>query len=348
MSDDEIPIVAASEADLIRLSRALVTSRSDAVTLVRARKMPPQISTQCADLLADALSRLWPAIWRRGGARPSAWLDGDRVVRGRPWERRPPVGLAHSAETLHLLRWLVATRFGTDTANAGTLEQHPLEVGDELIIYLALDQTSDTPAQRAIASLPLVTGSALAWLGFAHLFIDDKPPPQSAFDAFTRDAGACVIESLGPEIARRWYDVELRKRAYVEPEVLAGLGAAQDAALDRFMTACDRAKRRDLAGWILEAAAPSLERQLKPVPEELDPNTSLAARQAARRGAGALLRGVIRWHEWDQQHRGVRFIEDDYAAAQLLLARFERIGMPLADRAAAWLSELTALVPTTA
>jgi len=130
--------------------------------------------------------------------------------------------------------------------------------------------------------------------------------------------------------------------------VLAGLGAAQDAALERFMTACDRARRRDLAGWILDAAAPSLERELKPVPEELDPSTTLSARQAARRGAGALLRAVIRWHDWDQQHRGVRFIDDDYAAAQLLLARFERIGMPLADRAAAWLSELTALVPTSA
>jgi len=198
MSDDDIPIVAASEADLIRLARVLVTSRSDSITLVRARKMPQQISTQCADLLADALSRLWPAVWQRGGARPSAWLDGDRVVRGRPWERRPPVGLAHSVETLHVLRWLAATRFGTDTANAGTLERNALAIGDELVIYLALDHTSDTPAQRAIANLPLVIGSPLAWLAFAHLFIDETPPAQAAFEALTHGAGACVIESLGP------------------------------------------------------------------------------------------------------------------------------------------------------
>jgi hypothetical protein len=347
IADDEVPIVAASEADLIRVARALVTSRTDAVAFVRARKMPHQISTQCAALLGDALSRLWPAIWRRGGARPSAWLHGDQVVRGRPWERRPPVGLAHSQATLLMLRWLVASRFGTDGA-AGLLDRDHLAIGDELVIYLALDATHDTPAQRAIANLPLVMGSALAWLGFAHLFVDDEPPPEAAFDALVGGAGACVIESLGPEIARRWYEVELRKRAYVEPEVLAGLGAAQDAALERFMTACDRAKRRDLASWVLDAAAPCLERQLKPVPEELDPSTPLSVRQAARRGAGSLLRGVIRWHGWDQQHRGVRFIDDDYAAAQLLLARFERIGMPLADRAAAWLSELTALVPTSA
>jgi hypothetical protein len=347
-TEDDVPVVAASEAELIRMARALVTGRVDTLGFVRGRQMPAQISSQCAALLADALSRLWPAIWRRGGARPSAWLDGDRPVRGRPWERRPPIGLAHSVATLHFLRWLVATRTGSDTTAGRKLERDTLEVGDELVIYLALDETRDTPAQRAIASLPLVMSSALAWIGFAHLFIDDAPPPKAAFDAFARGAGACVIEALGPEIARRWYEIELRKRAYSDPEVLAGLGEAQDSALDRFMTACDRAKRRDLASWILDAAAPMLERQLKPVPEDLDPSKPLSMRQAARRGAGALLRAVIRWHEWDQQHRGVRFIDDDYAAAQLLLARFERIGMPLADRAAAWLSELTALVPTSA
>jgi hypothetical protein len=43
----------------------------------------------------------------------------------------------------------------------------------------------------------------------------------------------------------------------------------------------------------------------------------------------------------------VRFIDDDYAAAQVLLARFEAIGAAGAARAAAWLAELASLAPTT-
>jgi hypothetical protein len=52
---------------------------------------------------------------------------------------------------------------------------------------------------------------------------------------------------------------------------------------------------------------------------------------------------VIRWNDWDQEHRGVRFIDDDYARAQQLLAKFERIGSAGVDRVASWLSDLSAL-----
>jgi hypothetical protein len=60
-----------------------------------------------------------------------------------------------------------------------------------------------------------------------------------------------------------------------------------------------------------------------------------------------VLRAVVRWGEWDQMHRGVRFLDDEYAATQLLLARFEAIQSAGAARAAAWLSDLASLVPST-
>jgi hypothetical protein len=44
----------------------------------------------------------------------------------------------------------------------------------------------------------------------------------------------------------------------------------------------------------------------------------------------------------------VRFIDDDYAAAQLLLERFELIGTAGVARAAHWLTDLASLVSTTA
>jgi hypothetical protein len=83
------------------------------------------------------------------------------------------------------------------------------------------------------------------------------------------------------------------------------------------------------------------------MPEALDPATPLSVRAAARPSAGALLRAVVRWTAWDQQHRGVRFIDDGYAASQLLLTRFEALG-GAAGRAVAWLDELASLAPGSA
>ncbi|HET9621900.1 MAG TPA: hypothetical protein VFP84_11065, partial [Kofleriaceae bacterium] len=96
---------------------------------------------------------------------------------------------------------------------------------------------------------------------------------------------------------------------------------------------------------VIDAAAPLLARGVAPLPEALDPATPLAVRAEARRAAGGLLYGVLRWAAWDTEHRGVRFLDDDYAIAQRLLARFEPIGAAGADRAQAWLADLAALAP---
>src|SRR5262245_21596729 len=96
------------------------------------RTMPPTVSVACEELLCDALAKLWPALWRRGGALPGASIDregsppaepagplppdslrssiaGGQVKRGRIWERHAPIGMAFSPATLRLLRWLIAT-----------------------------------------------------------------------------------------------------------------------------------------------------------------------------------------------------------------------------------------------
>jgi len=313
-------------------------------------------------MLGDALAQVWPALWRRGGVQPAASLDGGAVRRGRIWERHAPVGLTFSPATVRLLGWLVATPLVAASARApepwpgpggperdagghdtGWLEKSALTVGDQVMIYLALDAASGTPAQAAIAAQPLVRASPLAWLGFADCL---GAPPPPAFDSLCEGAGAIVVEALTRELAVRWREVELSKRAIASPEWLIALGAAQDATLQGFMAACDRHRRRDLAGFVIDAAAPLLEREIVPTPARLDPDAPLGRRAAARVAAGALLRAVMMWGAWDQAHRGVRFIDDDYPAAQLLLARFEAIAASGAGRAAGWLAELAALAPT--
>lgn len=331
----ELPRVAASEAELIRLARGLVAPEPAEVHALihRPRALPPAISTSCARLLADALSHAWPALWRRGRVGPQ--LRDALAPGGRFWDDHAPVGLAFSAATLELLRWLLAGR-----ARGEPLGESPLTLGDQVIVYFALDATAGHPVQDLLAAQPRIRAAPLAWLGFADRLGGPMP---GGFDELCRGAGAIVVELLGGELARRWQAVELRKRAATAPEALIALGAAQDAALGEFMAACDRAGRRELAGFVIDAAAPLIERAIAPSPAALDPHATLASRASARRAAGALLRGVARWAAWDRAHRGVRFFDDDYPKAQRLLARFEPISAAGAARAEAWLTELAAL-----
>jgi hypothetical protein len=346
---DDLPQVAQSERNLIAMARALVAPASEDVApmLWGSRGMPPHIGPTAAWLLQDALSHAWLALWRRGNCAVGASLsaDGETVRRGRVWDRHAPAPLAFTGATLVLLRWLVATPFSaTARTSYALLRQMPLTIGDEVALYLALDVSAGTPAQAALASQPFARASALAWLGFAHLMGPPDEPP--SFQPLTSGAGAIVVESIAPELAARWRSIELTKRQIRSSEKLIALGAAQDATLTHFMTACERARRRDLALWVLDAIAPMLARDLAPIPPVLDATAPLSVRAAARLGAGSLVRALLRWRDWDAQHRATRFVDDGYAAAQLLLGRYEIIGIPGGDRAAGWLAQLSALAPS--
>jgi hypothetical protein len=352
----ELPQVAASEHDIIMMARTLIlgpAAQDDIWSLLCAsRPVAPKIGPTCAALVEDTLRHAWRALWMRGGARPGAWIGtGTRAgtaVRGRLWERHAPAPLPFSAASLELLRWLVSTPFAAPASTLPQLPARPLELGDQLLVYLALDAARTTPALRVLAAQPFVRAAPLAWLGHAAaLARSGELPGPGFFAGLTRGTGAIVLEALSDELARRWYAAELAKRGMFEPDALIAVGAAQKQVLEGFMASCDAARRRDLALFILDAAAPLLARNQPPPPVHLDPDTRLSIRAEARVAAGALIRAVVRWGEWDQQHRGVRFIDDDYAAAQLLLERFETIGSAGLERAAHWLADLASLVPTT-
>jgi hypothetical protein len=341
--DFEMPQVAASEADLIAMSRALTAPHAFDVwaLLAGSRALPAKIGPTSARLIGDALAQVWPALWKRDGARPGASVENGKAVRGRGWDRHPPTPLVFTGSTIALLRWLVGMPLAT-ASNVDKLPARGLKIGDQVAIYLALDLATG-PAQSTIAAQPMVREAPLAWLGYAHL-MQGTPP---AFDSLASGPGAVVVEALQLELGARWRTVELGKRTTTDPEALVRLGAVQDATLQGFMAACDKTARRDLAAFVLDAALPLLDRNIAPIPSDLDLTKPLSVRAAARLAAGALLRGIQLWSTWDERHRGVRFLDDDYEAAQLLLSRFERIGRHGADRNAAWLAELASLAPTT-
>jgi hypothetical protein len=226
------------------------------------------------------------------------------------------------------------------------LSTRPMTIGDQVVAYLALDVATETPAQFTIARSSQVAHAPLAWLGFAHLLPGDPPEDPKAWDALVTGTGAVVVDALQQDLAKRWRTVELGKRALSDPDELVKLGRGQDLTLTRFMDACTRAGRRDLAGFVLDAMLPLLARDVAPFPNDLDRTKPLSVRMAARNAAGALLRGMAKWCEWDRAHRGVRFLDDDYEASQLLLMRFEKSARHGADiLVPAWLAQLASLAP---
>jgi hypothetical protein len=345
---DETPRVSASESEIISMARALTAPQQLDVwsLLAGSRSLPPKIGTTCAAMVGEALAQIWPTLWSRDGARPGASIRNGKVVRGRGWERNPVTPLEYSPFTIALLRWLVEMPLAT----AGVVDKlgsKPATIGDQVAVYLALEVASETPAQLTIARASKALLAPLAWLGFAHLLPGEPPEEDKAWDALVTGTGAVVVETLQLELAKRWRTVELTKRAMTDPEALIALGHAQDATLKRFMDACTRAGRRDLAGFVLDAMVPLLGRDVAPFPNDLDRTKPLGVRMAARNAAGALLRAMQTWCDWDKAHRGVRFLDDDYEASQLLLTRFEKAGRYGADILVAnWLAELASLSPT--
>jgi hypothetical protein len=378
-------VLAASEAALVELARALIAGEPADVAprLFQLTQLPPQISTACERMLHDALSHVWPALWRHDPA-PAVGLDGKR---GRPWQRHAPVGLTFSTATLQLLRWLVASpaaslppppthrrRFApavprpvSDAVRAQLDAGWPAEltIGDQVMMYLAIHGTLGTLAQVRVSRHPRLRTSPLVWLAFAdHLIaphgvelpaelVTGDPaavvaaavPPEAQFAALCTGVGAIVVEAVRPLIGARWALVERAKLNLRHPATMLAIGSAQDVVLARFLAACDRHHRRDLASFVLDAAAESLRFASGPPAGQLDPQASLAMRARARLAAGALLRAVQTWAAWDREHRGVRFLDDDYAHSQELLRRFEAIGGAGAARAQAWLDDLAALAP---
>jgi hypothetical protein len=356
IEDDQIeevsplPEVAQSEHDIIMMARALVAgpdSNDDIWALLCAsRNTAPKIGSTCARLLEDTLRMSWRALWQRGGTAPKPSHTGQR---GRLWERYEPAPLAFTAATLQFLRWLVVTPFSAPASTIKALPAQKLEMGDQLLVYFALDAARATPALRVIASQPFVQAAPLAWLGFSTYLGASSEARKAipAFDSLCRVPGAIVLEALSDEIARRWQASDVAKRSMTDPDELIALGAAQDGVLQKFLDACDKHKRRDLATFVLDAVYPLITRNVMPTPGQLDPSAPLSVRANARTSAGSLLRALMRWSEWDQQHRGIRFIDDEYQSAQLLLNRFERIGSAGVNRVQGWLADLAALAPTT-
>jgi hypothetical protein len=327
--------VAQSEFDLLTVARALVGQvGAEAVEplLRQPRAVGPKLGPTAMGLLKRTLAKgAVLELCRRGGWRPAAHLEEMEVVTGRLWQRRQPPELRFSSVTVELLRWLAASPLAMDAECKPLKVKGRVQLGDELVLYLACDLAERCCCCAPLARTPLFRSSSLVWLGFFEPLARRAPLRADGLDrALGQLVGerAVLLEALQADLARRWIAAERRKGQLTQPAQMIALGESQRALVEALCAALDRHQRRDLAGFLLEAAGALLRH--RPEPSRwvavLAPGGALAERQRAFRAAGALLESLGQLGRWAEEAQGVRFFDDEYEASQLLLKQWGQVG----------------------
>jgi hypothetical protein len=313
---------------------------------------PPCLHSNAVRLIKNALAKGCVFLLaQRGGWRRERFLRGSRSVEGRLWERTPPaeLGLTFSAHTLRFLIWITAHRLD-DTAHAWCAPEKELTLGDRLLLYFAYERLRNG-AERMGASALRMQGPfrhhALCWLAFPG---DYTAMPASAgpnFAPWTHGAGACLLEALQPDLARRWIEVESSKEGLADPQAMRMLGLAQEHVLTAFLDAIEPIGRMDLARFLLQTAAALLGPHAHVGMWTAQLNLAglrVADRVATYQAATSFLRMLDRLQTWERRARGVGYFDEDYAASQLWKADWEQAqGDRLVDRARAIVQQLSPL-----
>ena len=330
--------VAQSEFDLLSVARALtggVSAEAVEPLLRTPRPRATKLGPTAMALLKQTLARgAVLEIGRRGGWRDTRHLRGEtEVVSGRLWQRHGPPTLCFSPATLELLAWLAASPLAVPAECKPLRLNGRLGLGDQLLLYLACDLVQRCPGcGPPLGRSPAFRRSPLCWIGFPELLGAGEPLGEAELTEAVWDGqlgeGVVLLEALQQDLARRWVAVERGKRELVKLEVMINVGESQRLVLEQLVAALDRAGRRDLIGFMLEATG----RLLKHRPDAshwiggIAQVGALSACQRAFRAAGALLAGLDLPRRWVEEAQTVRFFDDEYEASQLLLKQWEQIG----------------------
>jgi hypothetical protein len=310
---------------------------------------PKCLSRAAVELVQDALAKgCMTFLVRSGGWRHQRQLRGERVVEGRLWERTPPeeLGLVFSRQALEFLIWLTAGQYRDPRTKWGPPEEE-LAPGDQLLFYLAHDALRDIDIVKSLRGRPVLARHGLCRLAFADDYADGSTLPEPDLACWTRGVRACILESVQSQLAERWIQMERSKEQIDECRRMRLLGQRQEQVLVTFLTAVETAGRRDLARFLLQAAARLL-RDNPPAQAwvgRLDVRgLRVADRMETYRAALTFLRHLDRLQQWDRQARSIGFFDEGYAAGQWWKAEWEREeGDALCNKARAIIRELEPL-----
>lgn len=328
--------VSPSEHRMLTLARAVMGLGQYAPVedLLRERHtIAARLSPGALASLRDTLARgTVLALARCGGAHRRRHLSSDSGEPGesgpsRLWERHRAPELRFSALCFHTLRWLVEQPLVVPGHRPLDVDAPPT-LADELFLFLCCRLVAGTACAPAISLQPQFQRSILCRLAFPDLFVAVPGTLDAEHFAPLLAGGGWLLEALQDELALRWRRLEEAKGRLIEPKQLVDLGTAQERVLDAFLDAVDGAGRRDLAGFVLDALRPLVDQPASRWVSSLSPRASLSVKAEARRAAGASLRALGRLARWDAEHRAVRFFDDGYEGAQLLLSAWASFGEP--------------------
>jgi hypothetical protein len=321
--------VARSEDELIKLARGLVGAGRPP-SRVRAAKPIETIGPTAMKLLQQTLARgVIATLLRGGGWETRRTLVNGHSRRGRLWERHASLPPLHfGPASFALLIWLHDEDLVRPTRQ---LERNPnTTLADDVLHYLACEQLTRAGVD---VCQPAFLHSPLCQLGFCEFLVGDGASlPAVDFGPLVAGPGSIIVEALQTNLVARWLDSEQRKGTIVLLDEMTRIGRAQDHVLGAWFAALDRVdpRRRDLAAFVAEAARQLLARGLeRRCPDHrwwirsLSLQAPLAARQGAFTAAAAFLRGVGRLGRWLDEAGLVAYFDDDYEAAQLLLANWQ-------------------------
>jgi hypothetical protein len=313
-----------------------------ALPLVENRcDVPACLSPGAVRLVRDALGKgCTQLLASRGGWRKERFLRGDQVRTGRLWERTQPqqLGLTFSPRTMEFLLAITAQR-PSDEAWAWHPAEDDLTDGDRLLLFFAHEGLRETSEYlgATMRRLPPLGCHGLCWLAYPEDYGVIPEGTLPTFGAWTTGTGACILEALQPDLARRWETVEGSKEGISDPRQMRALGQSQQCVLSAFLDALDRAGRWDLARFLLQALAnilgPHAHAGMWTARLHVT-GLRLADRAAVYQGALAPLRHADRLRDWARRARTVGYFDEGYAAAQLWKADWERFdGDALCERA---------------
>jgi hypothetical protein len=340
------------EADLLRLLWYFLSREplERALPLLENRCAAPHcLHRNAVRLIQDTLAKGCVFLLaRRGGWRRERFLRGERVVEGRLWERTPPaeLGLTFSTHTLAFLIWITANR-PSDTTRAWVVPEDELTLGDRMLLYFVhegLRNVGEGLSASVLRTEEPFVRHALCWLAFPEDYTAAPTGVRPNFAPWTKGAGACMLEALQPELARRWIEVESSKERITDPQAMRVLGLAQERVLTAFLDAIEQAGRMDLARFLLQAAAVLLGPHAHAGMWTSNLNLTgqrVADRAAIYQAATTFLRTLDRLQSWERRARGVGYFDEGYAASQLWKADWEQVqGDRLIERARVLVQQL--------
>jgi hypothetical protein len=340
------------EANLLRLLYYFLRREpvERALPLVEARCDPPRcLSRPAVRLVQDALAKGCTFLLaQRGGWRDDRYLRNGKAAGGRLWQRTPPEDLAFkfSRHSLAFLVWITAARPGDKDPNWGPTHDQ-LTPADLLLLFFAhegLRESVDSLGAPALRKRAPYVQHGLCWLAYPEDFGAAPANAEPIFTPWTNGLGSCMLEALQPDLTARWIQVESGKERITDPQVMRNLGQSQDRVLTAFLDAVEKVGRRDLARFLLRAAAHLLGPHAHPGMWTGGLQMSgqrLADRAATYQAAVALLRRLDRMNTWARWARTIGYFDEEYPAAQLWLEDWEQFqGDALVPRAQAIIRNL--------